>query len=59
MKALEELGLVKVNEAAEFLSLSKSKIYQMMESGDLPYIRFGRARRIPKHVLIELVGGVS
>ena len=39
--------LVRVEEAARLLSLSRSMIYQMMNSGELPYLRCGTARRIP------------
>lgn len=35
-----------VVEAVKYTGLSKSKVYQMMDAGELPYIRFGRARRI-------------
>jgi excisionase family DNA binding protein len=39
--------LVRVEEAARLLSLSRSMIYEMMNSGELPYVRCGTARRIP------------
>lgn len=39
-------ALARVPEVAKYLSLSRSKIYQLMESGSLPYVRFGRCRRI-------------
>jgi excisionase family DNA binding protein len=44
--AVEPL-LVRVEEAARLLSLSRSTIYEMMDSGELPSIRRGTARRIP------------
>ena len=39
--------LVRVEQAARILSLSRSTIYQMLESGELPSVRRGAARRIP------------
>jgi excisionase family DNA binding protein len=39
--------LVRVDEAARLLSLSRSTIYEMMDAGELPSVRRGAARRIP------------
>jgi excisionase family DNA binding protein len=44
-------GLVTVQEAAEFLGLSRSKIYQLMDQGRLPYAKIDSARRIPRQAL--------
>ncbi len=57
MEREEELvadGLVRVAEAQEFSGLSRSKLYELMEAGDLAYVKIGRARRIPRRALIEL-----
>ena len=43
--------LVRVEEAARILSLSRSTIYEMMDSGELPSVRWGTARRIPMAAL--------
>jgi excisionase family DNA binding protein len=48
-----EGGFVEVVAAAEFLGLSRSKVYQLMDAGQLAYAKFGRARRIPKQALLE------
>lgn len=39
--------LVRVEEAARILSLSRSTIYEMLDSGELASVRRGAARRIP------------
>lgn len=39
--------LVRVEEAARLLSLSRSTIYEMLDAGELPSVRRGAARRIP------------
>lgn len=47
-------GLVTVKEAARFLSLSRSTLYQMMDKGELRYAKIGGSRRIPRQVLKNL-----
>ncbi|GHE65906.1 helix-turn-helix domain-containing protein [Streptomyces vinaceus] len=38
--------LCTVELAAELLSLGRSTIYELMASGELPFVKVGRARRI-------------
>ncbi len=47
-------GLVTVAEAQKFASLSRSKLYSMMDTGELAFVKLGRARRIPRRALITL-----
>jgi excisionase family DNA binding protein len=47
-------GLVPVSEAAAFLGVSRSTLYALMERGELPYVKIGRARRVPRRALITL-----
>ncbi len=47
--------LVRVEEAARILSLGRSKIYEMLESGDLPSVKCGKSRRIPLAALEQWV----
>ena len=49
-------GLVTIREAARFLSLSRSTLYQMMDKGELLYAKIGGSRRIPKQALKNLAG---
>ncbi len=44
-----------VSEAAEYLSISRSKLYEMMDKGELAYVKLGRCRRIQRRDLIDLV----
>ena len=53
--ALEPQQLLKVAEAARYLSISRSTLYELMDRGLLPYAKLGRARRIPRQSLIDLV----
>jgi excisionase family DNA binding protein len=47
-------GLVKIPAAARFLGLCVSKVYQLMERGDLPYVKIGKSRPIPHRAMEEL-----
>jgi excisionase family DNA binding protein len=50
---LVEDGLDRVREAAKFLAISVSQAYVLMDRGELPYVKFGKSRRIPRRALIE------
>ena len=55
-------GCITVVEAAKFLSLGKSTLYEAMDRGELAYVRIGRARRIPRRAVVafaeaRLTGG--
>jgi len=47
-------GLMTVGEAADFLRVSRSSVYGLMEQGKLAFAKFGKSRRIPKKALLEL-----
>ena len=47
-------GLMTVAGAAAFLSVSRTTVYELMERGELQYVRLGRARRVPKRSVIAL-----
>jgi excisionase family DNA binding protein len=51
---LVEDGLVTVSEAAGFLSVARSTVYLLMDRGELPFIKLGESRRVPRRALIEL-----
>lgn len=44
-------GLLDAKEAADFLGIGRSKVYDFMASQDLPYVKLGKSRRIPKVAL--------
>jgi excisionase family DNA binding protein len=48
-------GLARVTEASDYLSLSRSKIYLLMDGGQLGYVKIGKSRRIPWSELRRLV----
>lgn len=47
--------LVTVKEAANYLRLSRATIYNLMESGHMPYVKIGKSRRIPRKSLCDIV----
>ena len=47
-------GLLTVLEAAEFLRLSRSAIYLLMDRGELAFVKLGRSRRIPRRAVVAL-----
>ena len=44
-------GLLDAKEAAHFLGIGRTKVYDFMSSQDLPYVKLGKSRRIPKVAL--------
>lgn len=55
MLAEPEKALLTVAEAARRLSLGRATAYQMVQRGELPVVRIGRAVRIPARALEEWV----
>ncbi len=47
-------GLLTVQEAAQFLSVPRSKLYELMDHGQLTFVKLARSRRIPRRALIDL-----
>ena len=47
--------LYTVAEASHLLSIRKTKIYELINSGDLASVKIGRARRIPHSGLLQFV----
>lgn len=51
----EPLQLLTLEEAAKLLAVSRSTVYQLMGGGQLPSIKVGRARRVRRAALQELI----
>jgi excisionase family DNA binding protein len=39
--------LVRVEEAARILGLGRSTVYELMDRGELRFVKYGAARRVP------------
>lgn len=42
-------------EAAEALGVSRSKVYELMNCGDIPWVLVGHSRRVPVQALRQLI----
>lgn len=47
--------LLKVSEVCDRLNLSSPYVYELMNRGELPYVRFGKARRVKPADLEALI----
>lgn len=47
--------LLKPMEVAELLGVSRSKVFEMLATEELPVVRFGRVVRVPRDQLDEWV----
>lgn len=47
--------LLTVDEVSELLCLGKNTVYELLRSGELEGIRFGRIWRIPKDSINKLI----
>jgi excisionase family DNA binding protein len=47
--------LVKVEEGARILGISRSLVYELMNRGELPWVKCGSARRLPLAALEQWV----
>ena len=52
---LKDSAVLTVKETADFLRISPSKAYQLVQTGILPSISIGRRRLIPKKQLLALL----
>lgn len=54
-KLMKTSKLANVTEVAKYLNLCRSSVYNLMDTGQLPYAKFGRSRRIPWDAVEEFV----
>lgn len=47
--------LYRVDEAAELLSVSKSRVYELIRSGQIRTVKVGKSHRVPARSLDEYV----
>lgn len=54
---MSELPLVlTVEEAADVLRISRGSAYEGVRTGAIPCVRIGRTIRVPRHLLLQLLG---
>lgn len=54
VRAQEPL-LLRPDEVAELLGVSRSKVYEMLAGGRLPRVRVGSSLRVPRHRLLRWI----
>jgi excisionase family DNA binding protein len=47
--------LLRPEEAAEWLNVGRSKVYELMRAGVLESVRIGACRRVPRAALVQYV----
>lgn len=47
--------LLRVTEVARWLNLSRSSVYQLMDRGELPYVKIGKCRRVRPEEVSRLI----
>ena len=47
--------LYRIDEAAELLSISKSRVYELVRSGQIRTVKVGKSHRVPARSLDEYV----
>jgi len=57
-------GLLSVAEVCLLTGMRKSFWYAVMDAGDLPYVKLGSSRRIPRRAVLDycnerLIGGMN
>ena len=50
-----EMALLRAPKVARVLDISTSKAYRMMQLGELPTVRLGRALRVPSKALVRWI----
>jgi len=48
-------GLKTVSVVARYLSISRLKLYRMMDDGTLPYVKLNKSRRISWDAVLRLI----
>lgn len=51
-----ERGALSVEEAAKYLSLGRTKMFELIRKGELQTIKIGRRRLVPLSALRRLLG---
>lgn len=50
-----EPKLMRIDEAARYLAIGRSTVYELIARGEIPTVHFGRAVRIPTEWLRDLI----
>tara|TARA_B100000686_G_scaffold298695_1_gene331918 strand:+ start:87 stop:320 length:234 start_codon:yes stop_codon:yes gene_type:complete len=56
---IRKARLLKVDEVAEIIGLGRTKVYDLVATGQMPSVKIDSARRIPLTALEDFVSGLS
>jgi excisionase family DNA binding protein len=48
-------GLERIGATARLLNVSRSTVYQLIDTRKLPSVRIGKCRRVPRNAILEYV----
>jgi excisionase family DNA binding protein len=52
---MDDVRLLRLTEVAELLSISRTKVYELVASGQIPSLHVGRLRRVPLSALRDWI----
>ena len=55
MRLADTADVLTVEQAAEFLHVSRGTAYEAVRAGQIPSVRVGRCIRIPRHALEQML----
>jgi excisionase family DNA binding protein len=50
---MDDVRLLRIGEVADLLRISRTKVYELMSSGEIPSLHVGRSRRVPLRALAQ------
>jgi excisionase family DNA binding protein len=53
---MTEAAVLTVEEVADELRISRSLAYKLVASGEIRAVRLGKAWRVPRHIVDDLLG---
>ena len=56
MNITQSGGTLSVRDAAEYLSIGRTKIYELINTNQIETIKLGRRRLVKRNSLLKLVG---
>ena len=59
METKERLRLFKIHEVCEMLNLSRSAVYRLSNSGELPSVRIGKSVRVTGEAIDSFVKSLT
>lgn len=52
---MDDVRLLRIAEVAELLRISRTKVYQLIATGEIPSLHVGRSRRVPLRALADWI----